>query len=113
MAGQAFGWGKDKSEGFVCYFYFISFWHWSLGLSFWPVGPNIEVHLPFGFIRFGFVGDAIDAGEMSNSEAIARHIDALVKLLQNEPDAIVDPVLDHLLERINRSRVRKLLGQLK
>jgi len=49
----------------------------------------------------------------TKAEAIARHIDALVKLLQNEPDAIVDPVLDHLLERINRSRVRKLLGQLK
>ena len=47
---QTFGWGKSKSEGFVCYFHFISFWHWSLGLSFWPIGPNIEIHLPFGFI---------------------------------------------------------------
>jgi hypothetical protein len=40
----------------------------------------------------------------TKSKAIARHIAALVKLLGNEPDTIVGPVLDNLLERINRAR---------
>jgi hypothetical protein len=44
----------------------------------------------------------------TKAEAVARHIAALVKLLENEPDTIVGPVLDNLAERINRAR--KLLG---
>ena len=36
----------------------------------------------------------------TKAEAIARHIDALVTLLRNEPDTIVGPILDSLLERI-------------
>jgi hypothetical protein len=40
----------------------------------------------------------------TKAEAIARHIDALVKLLQDEPDTVVGPILDSLVERINRSR---------
>ena len=40
----------------------------------------------------------------TKAEAIARYIAALVKLLQDEPDNIVGPILDHLLERISRSR---------
>ena len=35
----------------------------------------------------------------TKAEAVARHIDALVKLLRNEPDTIVGPILDSLLER--------------
>jgi hypothetical protein len=38
----------------------------------------------------------------TKAEAIARHIDALVKLLQDEPDAIVGPILDNLIRRLNR-----------
>ena len=41
----------------------------------------------------------------TKAEAVARHIDGLVKLLQNEPDTVVDPILDSLLERINWSRL--------
>lgn len=40
---------------FVAYYYFISWWHWSLGFHFYPVSPNIEIHLPFGFIRIGWL----------------------------------------------------------
>jgi hypothetical protein len=36
----------------------------------------------------------------TKAEAIARHIDALVNLLRDEPDTIVGPILDSLLERI-------------
>jgi hypothetical protein len=36
----------------------------------------------------------------TKAEAVAQHIDALVKLLRNEPDTIVGPILDSLLERI-------------
>jgi hypothetical protein len=41
----------------------------------------------------------------TKAEFVRQHIDALVKLLQNEPDAVVDPILDSLLERINWSRL--------
>jgi hypothetical protein len=44
----------------------------------------------------------------TKAEAVARHIAALVKLLENEPDAIVGPVLDNLAERINWARLRQL-----
>jgi len=47
----------------------------------------------------------------TKAEAVARHIDALVELLQDEPNDIVEPVLDDLLERIDSAR--KLLEQLK
>jgi len=43
----------------------------------------------------------------TKAEAIARHIDALVKFLQNEPDTVVGPILDSLLERI-RSKQHEL-----
>jgi len=36
----------------------------------------------------------------TKAEAVARHIAGLVKLLQDEPDEIINPILDHLLERI-------------
>jgi hypothetical protein len=38
----------------------------------------------------------------TKAEAIARHIDALIKLLQDEPDAIVGPILDNLIRRLNQ-----------
>jgi hypothetical protein len=38
---------------YSCYFYFIGWWNWSLGFHINPSIPNIEIHLPFGFIRIG------------------------------------------------------------
>ena len=47
----------------------------------------------------------------TKAEAVAQHINALVKLLQNEPNAVVEPILDNLLERINRERNRDNLSR--
>lgn len=35
------------------YFYFIGWSFWSLGIHIYPPAPNIEIHLPFGYIRVG------------------------------------------------------------
>jgi len=45
---------------FICYYYFISWWHWSLGIHFDPYYPQIEIHLPGGFIRVGLADDLRD-----------------------------------------------------
>lgn len=39
---------------FICYFHFISWTHLSLGFHIDLGSPNIEIHLPFGFIRLGW-----------------------------------------------------------
>jgi hypothetical protein len=40
---------------FVAYWYFNGFDHLSFGIHFdWEL-PNIELHLPFGFFRIGFI----------------------------------------------------------
>ncbi len=36
-----------------CYFYFVGWDCWSLGLHFCPTMPNLEIHVPFGFVRIG------------------------------------------------------------
>jgi len=38
----------------------------------------------------------------TKAEAVARHIDALVKLLHDEPDTVVGPILDGLIGRLNQ-----------
>jgi hypothetical protein len=47
---KTYGWEWDR---FVVYFHFIGWWHLALGVSLWLTGPNIEIHLPFGFVRVG------------------------------------------------------------
>jgi hypothetical protein len=47
----------------------------------------------------------------TRAEAIARHTAALVKLLQDEPDDIIKPILADLLERLNWGRLKYKLGQ--
>lgn len=34
-------------------FQFLGFWMWSLGFHIDPSSPNIEIHIPFGFIVIG------------------------------------------------------------
>lgn len=54
-------WGKNKKHMFgvegweyVCYFWFTGWELLALGLSISVWNPiNIEIHLPFGFIRIG------------------------------------------------------------
>jgi hypothetical protein len=53
-------------------------------------------------------GSSSKRKKTTKAEAIARHIDALVKLLQIEPNTIVGPILDSLIERINRGAARSL-----
>jgi hypothetical protein len=49
----------------------------------------------------------------TKAEAIARHIAALARLLQDEPGTVVGPILDNLFKRLRADSARKLLGQLK
>jgi hypothetical protein len=52
--------------------------------------------------RFGEIyrGSSGKRKKTTKAEAVAQHIDALVKLLQEEPDTVVEPILDFLLERV-------------
>lgn len=44
-----------RTRKFVAYFWFVD-WHClSLGLHIGLDGPHIEIHLPFGFLRIGWV----------------------------------------------------------
>ena len=45
---------KADDQRFVVYFWFVSWDCISLGLHVCPTAPNIEIHLPFGFIRIGW-----------------------------------------------------------
>jgi hypothetical protein len=40
---------------FVAYFHVTAFSHVSLGVHLSLLSPNIEIHLPFGFIRIGCI----------------------------------------------------------
>jgi hypothetical protein len=40
---------------FVCYYNFTSFFHISLGLHMCLNPVNIEIHLPFGYVRIGII----------------------------------------------------------
>jgi hypothetical protein len=46
---------------FVIMFHFIDFYNISFGINFCFNMPNIEIHIPFGFIKIGF--DYIDEGD--------------------------------------------------
>ena len=39
---------------FVCFFHFVSWFSVSFGFSLYFKGPNLEIHIPFGFIKIGF-----------------------------------------------------------
>ncbi|UFX42157.1 hypothetical protein HAP47_0023135 [Bradyrhizobium sp. 41S5] len=47
---RMFGW---EGETWVCYFWRSGWDHLSFGLHFCFGGPNMEIHLPFGFLRIG------------------------------------------------------------
>jgi len=60
MEYRTFGW--DGPE-WVLYFHFQTWAMISLGFHICLSAPNIEIHLPFGFIRAGRRGDAVKARE--------------------------------------------------
>jgi hypothetical protein len=47
----------------VAYFYFNGWDSIQLGISICWSQPNIEIHVPFGFFRFGWIVDLFDAPE--------------------------------------------------
>lgn len=49
---------------FACYFHFIGFHHVSLGAHIALEVPNIEIHTPGGFLRFGFAGPEYRTGQI-------------------------------------------------
>ena len=42
-----------EGEIWVCYFWFVSWTDISVGASVNLRGPHIELHVPFGFFKFG------------------------------------------------------------
>jgi hypothetical protein len=53
-----------RSKRLSLHWHFVSWLHWSLGLSIDWVAPSLEVHLPFGFLAIGweYVRDCADTG---------------------------------------------------
>ena len=45
-----------RDRRFVAYWHFVGWWAISCGCSLDFRSPNIEVHLPFGFVRVGWIG---------------------------------------------------------
>ena len=45
---------KKGKRVFTAYFYFVEWHHFNLGLHIDFSLPNIEIHIPFGFIRIGW-----------------------------------------------------------
>jgi hypothetical protein len=43
-----------QQKKFCCYFYFVGWDCLSLGAHLCPTMPNLEVHVPFGFVRIGW-----------------------------------------------------------
>lgn len=46
--------GVSRGRGrFCCYFWYVGWWAVSFGFHISLKEPNIEIHLPFGFLRIG------------------------------------------------------------
>lgn len=58
-----------RDRKFVCYFYFVGWLDLSLGISVGLAQPNLEIHLPFGFIRIGWAGE-----EYGKSKSVSERI---------------------------------------
>jgi len=43
-----------ERKGFVLFFFFQGWWAIQLGFHLDLQAPNIEIHIPFGFIRIGW-----------------------------------------------------------
>jgi hypothetical protein len=44
---------------FECFFNFLGWWHWSVGLHVDLRHPHIDLHVPFGFGRLGWVRSSV------------------------------------------------------
>ena len=76
---RCYGWESDSPwfddfktnkpiRKFEAFFFFVGWWSLSLGIHISIINPNMEVHLPFGFIRVGWCRWTIskDGKEISN-----------------------------------------------
>lgn len=43
-----------KPANFECFFNFLGWWQWSLGLHVDLRHPHMDLHVPFGFLRIGW-----------------------------------------------------------
>lgn len=50
MKGRLFGY---EGERFVAYWWFVGWWAISFGFHVSLLDRNMEIHLPFGFLRIG------------------------------------------------------------
>ena len=51
-----------EGERYGCYFWFVGWWCFSLGFHISLAKPfNIEIHVPFGFIRIGQLEELYEA----------------------------------------------------
>lgn len=39
---------------FECFFNFLGWWHWSIGIHIDVRHPHADIHVPFGFCRIGW-----------------------------------------------------------
>lgn len=46
---------RKYKRQFVCYFFYNGFYNINFGISLNLKLPNLEIHIPFGFIRIGFI----------------------------------------------------------
>lgn len=53
-----------EGEWCCCYWWFTGWCHLSFGVHVHLCAPNLEIHLPFGFVRVGHVTDPVPIGEV-------------------------------------------------
>lgn len=53
---------KIVDRQFVCHFWFVAWDCFSLGLHVSLRQPNVEIHLPFGFVKVGWHGVYLNDG---------------------------------------------------
>ena len=68
---------------FIIYFFFVGWENISLGITVCLSFPNIELHIPFGFIRIGWVSKTT---KPINATIIDRHIFGLAERYYKEDE---------------------------
>lgn len=44
----------ERRRTFECFYNFLGWWHWSLGLHVDLRHPHVDLHVPFGYLRIGW-----------------------------------------------------------
>jgi len=55
-----------------CYYYFIAWSHFSFVFHVDFSSPNLEIHLPFGFVRIGWERENLDLLEEDEKEELIK-----------------------------------------